>query len=151
MKISTIAVTGASGHLGRHIVHELLARGYYVRALYLNKKADISGNIEWIQGDVTHPSCVKELMKGTQVVIHAAGLVSVEKFSRSEILETNVLGTQNVVDYCTLLDRNVKLIHISSTSAVKQTTGKKNSMKIGPIFRTLIKFMPGLNPCLNSS
>ena len=114
-----VAVTGASGHLGIHIVLKLVENGYPVRAMYHSQIPDVeTTNVEWFKGDITNAESLEILLKNCQVVIHAAGLVQLQKSSRELVLETNVLGTQNILDHCLISNRKIRFIHISSTSAV---------------------------------
>ncbi|WP_369334133.1 NmrA family NAD(P)-binding protein, partial [Campylobacter coli] len=44
----TVAVTGATGFIGRHIVRELLAQGFSVRALTRQADKAAADNLQWI-------------------------------------------------------------------------------------------------------
>lgn len=71
-----ILVAGASGFLGRHIVQELGARGYGVRALIRDpdKRGLIKGTQDTIVIDLLNAAGhVRETMKGIDVVLSAAG------------------------------------------------------------------------------
>ncbi|MBF4190168.1 NAD(P)H-binding protein [Serratia ureilytica] len=46
----TVAVTGATGFIGRHIVRELLAQGFSVRALTRQADKAAADNLQWIPG-----------------------------------------------------------------------------------------------------
>ncbi len=90
-------VTGGSGFIGRHVVQKLLEAGYNV-LVYDLKKPSIQ--IPFIKGDVRDLSSVKDAMRGSQLVVHLAAMVSaVEAMENpSKALETNVIGTFNVVE-----------------------------------------------------
>lgn len=68
-----VLVTGATGRVGRHLVPELLARGYRVRAAGLRAPAS-SGPIEWIHLDL-RTAGVREYraaVGGCAAVVHLA-------------------------------------------------------------------------------
>lgn len=72
----TACVAGATGYLGRHLVAELLARGYRVRAL-VRPGSDRSGfcdTVDLVAADPTAPETLPEPMKGADLVISALGL-----------------------------------------------------------------------------
>lgn len=78
--ISTVAVTGASGFVGRAVVSELLARGYAVRALVRDQaKADavlpVDRRLSTVQGDVLDADALAKLVHGAQAVIHLVGII----------------------------------------------------------------------------
>lgn len=78
--ISTVAVTGASGFVGRAVVTELLSRGYAVRALVRDQaKADevlpADRRLTTVQGDVLDAEALARLMHGSQAVIHLIGII----------------------------------------------------------------------------
>lgn len=119
MSNKTIAVSGASGHLGYHVVLKLIEQGYKVRAQFKTSRPDINHDlITWLQGDITDADDVKKLLEECDVIIHCAAIVTLSRTQRSEVLETNVLGTQNIVDHCAMSSANIRMIHISSTSVV---------------------------------
>ncbi|MBS0195212.1 MAG: NAD(P)H-binding protein [Planctomycetes bacterium] len=68
----TIAVTGASGFVGRYVVRELVSRGYAVRALVrdMNKARAVlpatgaGGAVQLVRGDVLDAGIVAELLRG---------------------------------------------------------------------------------------
>lgn len=72
----TIALTGMTGFIGRHIAENLLARGYAVRALTRSKADKTSvNNLTWITGDLDNPDALSELVYGAESVVHCAGQV----------------------------------------------------------------------------
>lgn len=116
--MNIVAVTGATGLLGRHIVEKLLAEGVKTLALHRSgREALLPEEITKRQGDVLDQVSLEDAFEGATTVIHAAALVSYNPRWRKRILEVNVAGTRNVVDAC--LQSGVKnLIHISSVSAL---------------------------------
>ncbi len=93
----TIAISGGTGFIGRHLIKILLARGYYVNALcrHLPKKTmqtDMAGlenvapslqkgSLRWIQGDITSQENWQEWLTGANIVVHLAGLTTARRRS----------------------------------------------------------------------
>lgn len=74
----TIAVTGATGFVGRHVCRELMRRGWGVRALARTSekaRAVLGENPpETVFGDVRDPVALGELMDGACAVVHCVGI-----------------------------------------------------------------------------
>jgi len=74
----TIALTGASGFVGRHLVATLLERGHRVRALARDRgKAARTlpiHRIELILGDVFDAQAMRDLTDGADALIHLIGI-----------------------------------------------------------------------------
>lgn len=63
----TILVTGATGLVGRHVVHQLVQAGESVRALTRNPgKAGLPEGVEVFQGDLLEPASVVSAFEGVQ-------------------------------------------------------------------------------------
>jgi len=121
-----IAVTGANGLLGSHLLKRLAFENVPVIAI---KKPDSavhylgdSNNIEWRDADVLDNESLIEAMKGATTVIHAAGLVSFNPRLRNKIIEVNKDGTKNVVNACLHIQAE-HLIHVSSIAAIGRQRG----------------------------
>ena len=114
-----VFVTGVTGFLGRHLLQEMVGSSYEVTALCRllpETSARISG-VHYVLGDIEDSLSLLEVMKGAEVVIHAAALVSMNPSEDHRMYQVNVLGTRNVVNAC--LATNVKrLIHVSSVAAL---------------------------------
>ena len=96
MKIKNIAVTGASGKIGRNIIPELLKAGYKVRALEHEEPVGING-VEIMKGDLSDESLPKRFVKDMDAVIHLANV----KERRDTFMSVNVRGT-----FCMLAQHN---------------------------------------------
>lgn len=78
----TVAVTGATGFVGRHTVAALIGAGHKVRALVRSRaKADSTlpredggGAIQRIEGDALDAACLRELVTGADAVVHTVGI-----------------------------------------------------------------------------
>ncbi|HEX3594037.1 MAG TPA: NAD-dependent epimerase/dehydratase family protein [Polyangiaceae bacterium] len=97
-------VTGATGHLGANLVRRLLADGEEVRALVRpgDTSAALNGlPVERVTGDLRDANAVTNAVRGCARVYHTGAIVSTVEGNvehKRAIFETNVLGTQYVLD-----------------------------------------------------
>lgn len=111
-----IALTGASGHIGANLCRELLASSHKLRVLSNRFTVSLEGlDIEYVKGDVLNLTSLRELAYGAEIFIHLAASISIN--GDQHVLDTNVVGTKNVLD--AVRDCQVKrLIHFSSIHAL---------------------------------
>ena len=95
MNIKHIAVTGASGKIGRNIIPELLKAGYRVRALEHETPVQIQ-DVEIMKGDLGDESFPARFIAGMDAVIHLANV----KENREKFMSVNVRGTFCLLDAC---------------------------------------------------
>ena len=97
-----VAVTGASGFLGSHLVRRLVSLGRPVRAIVRSvesttkegRLADL--DVEMVEADVTRAETLPKAMAGVSSVVHTVA-VAVEK-RPGTYEQVNYQGTVNVVD-----------------------------------------------------
>lgn len=116
-----ILVTGGTGFLGSYLIRSLVAAGKPVRALYRKAPSprlqDLSGKIEWVQGDILDVGALEDAMQGVTQVYHCAAVVSFQPGDAANLMKINVEGTANVVNLA--LDAGVKkLLYVSSVAAI---------------------------------
>lgn len=73
---SVIALTGASGFLGKALLSNLLYHGYHVRALQHTGHIEPHENITIIHGSLADSDSYASLLTGADSVIHAGGIVA---------------------------------------------------------------------------
>ncbi len=83
----------------------------------LRDKLKNNEKINWVIGDVRDKERLAQSIKGHDVVIHASAIKCIEACENNptECLETNVIGTQNVID---VMPKGAKGILISTDKAV---------------------------------
>jgi len=114
----TIAVTGASGHLGNVVCRLLLEKGYSVHAFYnSDKKALADLDVPLFQGSVLDKNDLTKLLTGCDAVINCAGIISIHGDPDGRVHRTNTEGPKNVLEVCAALGIK-KIIHVSSVHAV---------------------------------
>jgi len=105
-----IALTGATGFLGRYILKQLLSEGRSCRC-WRRPSSDLTGlhtgpedSLEWIQGDLGDTASFPKLVRGAEAVVHtalerfqsssfqASGSKDLEKF-----LQFNLMGTLSLM------------------------------------------------------
>lgn len=97
----TVLLTGATGFLGSHLAHELLRRGYAVRALARpssNRHLLANLPIEWITGDLGQPDRVQKAAVGCDSIIHAAALATVNPARNPALWTVNEGGTRHLLE-----------------------------------------------------
>ena len=72
-----IAVTGATGFLGRYIVSHLAGAGHHLRCWYRQSSDrtgfdDVAKAIEWLPGELGDPAATRQLIDGAEAVVHSA-------------------------------------------------------------------------------
>ena len=94
-----IAVTGATGFVGRHIAAVLTRRGHAVRALVrrpIQARTLASLGVELVPGDLADVAALKTLTRGTHAVVHLVGII-VEK-GPATFHAVHVDGTRRLVE-----------------------------------------------------
>src|SRR6185503_15203249 len=70
-----IAITGATGFVGRYIVSRLARSGHSLRCWH-RPSSDLTGlesqNVDWCLGDLNDPAASEKLVRGCDAVVHAA-------------------------------------------------------------------------------
>jgi len=139
-KGTVVLITGACGTVGAEITRQIVALGAKrvvcidnneTELFFLQEKYKDSG-VECYLADVRDLDALKLRMQGVDVVIHAAALKHVPlcEESPSQAVQTNILGTQNVIDAA--LHNNVKrVIFTSSDKAVNPTNVMGTSKLMG--------------------
>jgi dihydroflavonol-4-reductase len=94
-------VTGATGFLGSHVARALAARGEEVRVL-VRASSDLRAldglNAERFVGDLRNPASLAGALEGVARVFHVAADYRLWARDPREIYESNVTGTQNLLD-----------------------------------------------------
>jgi len=114
-----IAVTGATGFIGSHLVSALVAMGIRPRVLVRNlaRLPDaVADMVEPVMGGLDDAAALVAFVAGAGTVIHVAGLVRAP--SEADFDRVNRLGTANLVAALASHAPTARLVHVSSLSAV---------------------------------
>ncbi|KAB1076233.1 NAD-dependent epimerase/dehydratase family protein [Methylobacterium planeticum] len=74
MSAKLVALTGATGFIGRHLLRALSARGYRVRVLLRRPIAVPEGASSAVVGDLTRPMNMAAALTDVDAIVHSAGL-----------------------------------------------------------------------------
>ncbi|SCL34485.1 GDP-mannose 4,6-dehydratase [Micromonospora nigra] len=133
-----VAVTGAEGFIGSHLVEELVRRGHPVRAMVQYNSfgaagwldhldAEVTARVQVHPGDIRDQQSVQALVDGAEVVYHLAALIAIPYSYQAprSYLDTNVIGTANVLDAVRAAG-SARLVHTSTS----ETYGTARSVPI---------------------
>lgn len=127
IKGKNVLVTGAGGFVGSHLVETLVKRGARVRAfVHYNSRNDwgmledvgknILNEIEVVTGDLKDADCVREAVRGQQVIFHLGALIGIpySYVNPRDVVDTNINGTLNVLTAALDFDME-KVVHTSTS------------------------------------
>lgn len=122
-----VAVTGAEGFIGSHLVEALVRSGHRVRAMVLYNmfssrgwlevlEPEIADQVEVVFGDVRDPATVHRVVEGAEVVYHLAALGSIpySYAAPRSFVDTNTIGTLHVLEAVRAF-RTPRLVHTSTS------------------------------------
>ena len=141
-EIKYVMLTGATGYLGSHVLHELMRHKMSVICLVRNEEK-LKETLKYyfpreheyfaykvILGDIAEPmlgldeQTYQALARKVDMVIHTAANVS-HAGNYADFERTNVLGTQNVIDFC--FKAGAVLQHTSTASVHGAGTVAQNN------------------------
>jgi nucleoside-diphosphate-sugar epimerase len=92
--MTTVAIFGASGKLGRHALAVLARRGFAVRALV--HRTPVRGDVSSVNGSITDAQAVDETVRGADIVVQLA----TTKEDAGTFFDVSVRGTFNILESC---------------------------------------------------
>ncbi len=138
----SVLLTGVSGTVASRLLEAVLqheprvvrALDNYEHGLFQlqQRTKDPRGKVRWLLGDVRDRERLRRAMESVDVVFHAAALkhVSIGEYNPFEIVQTNLVGLQNVIQVA--LEKNVeKVVFTSSDKAVNPTNAMGASKLMG--------------------
>jgi UDP-glucose 4-epimerase len=139
--MSLYLVTGGAGFIGSNLAQALLARGDSVRILdnfstgKRENLSELTGDLEVVEGDITHLPTVQAAMGGVNFVFHEAAIASVHRSVADPLGTdlTNVTGTLNVL--WAAKEAGVKrVVYAASSAAYESGEGpKQEDMPARPV------------------
>ena len=110
-----IALTGATGFVGRAVVSAFMAKSCQVSALVRDPaRAEMNSNVRQVQGDLQNSAALDALTRNADVVIHIAGVIGA--LSRNDFFVANEQGSLAIA---AAAERNgvKRFVYISSLAA----------------------------------
>ena len=113
-----VALTGATGFIGSHLLETLANAGVPCRVLARDRGrlTPCSGEVEVVVGDLESRAALERLVSGCPVVIHLAGLVRSGR--RGSFFDVNHGGTIRLLEAAGRSARGCHFVQVSSQAAV---------------------------------
>jgi nucleoside-diphosphate-sugar epimerase len=127
-----VLVTGGTGKIGRHVVNDLLARGYQVRVLTSRSVAGatVSDRLEWCRLDFQESLEFDSLVQECAAVIHLAAEQNVkERMQRLNVAATRALAEASE-------RAGVKVFCYTSSIAVYGSNVRRRVQEDSPVLTT---------------
>lgn len=111
-----IALTGATGFIGRRVLERLLTAGLQIRALSRRPNAlPAHPRLVEIRGDLDERAAIERLVDGCDAAVHLAGAVAGRNFA--DFARVNAAGTARLVHALEQHNPGCRLILVSSLAA----------------------------------
>ena len=117
--MARVVITGGSGFIGSHLAEHLVSRGDEVTVFDAAPlPPDLACPVRLVGGDIRDERAVgRAIGERTELVYHLSAVVGVDRYlgAPADVVETNLLGTLNVLRLARTADAKVVL---ASTSEV---------------------------------
>lgn len=112
-----VAVTGATGFLGRHVLNTMARAGWRLRVLIRGDAAPelAARPVEVVRGDLSDGEALQRLVRGATTVVHLAGLTKARR--RADFLAVNRDGSARLAAAVAASASRTRLVLISSLAA----------------------------------
>lgn len=123
IKNKRIFVTGGAGFIGTHLVERLIEDNEIIVYDTLQRNAIKQTrllehpNLKMIQGDVLDADRLRDTMKGSNIIVHLAAIAGVDTVMQNltSTMSINLVGTYNVLEACTALNKLERFIYASTS------------------------------------
>lgn len=112
-----IFITGGTGFIGKHVLEKLQNENKFHVVILTRQKRDNQKGLSYVQGDISNTSLISEYIGQSDYVIHMAGC----KNDPKSFFQTNVKGTENIINACRKSNNLKKLIYLSSVGVIGKT------------------------------
>ncbi len=115
----SLAITGATGFIGRYLVRELLARGAHVIGVVRDPDkvpALRDAGVELRRADLGDRAALERAFAGADAVFANAGVVSIGGQRKEALVRANVEGTKNVLE--AVAAAGVRRVVLTSSASV---------------------------------
>lgn len=114
-----ILITGINGFIGQYLAAKLLKRGHFIVGVGRNKKCKVDNIKTYYSGSVLDKKLVERAARDAEVIVHLAALTAHKTIVDNKFvtLETNFLGTKNVIDAFSKSKQAGKFLYASSGKA----------------------------------
>ena len=124
----TVLITGGTGSFGKKFIHKTI-NNFNPKKLIIYSRDEMKqwnlslqyiqeDSVEFVIGDIRDKERVRSVLKGVDIVIHAAAtkIVPTAEYNPFECIKTNINGAMNLIDACK--ENNVeKVIALSTDKA----------------------------------
>lgn len=116
--VNCVALTGASGFVGRHVLPRLLLEGVRVRALVRDpsRLATSDARLHAVKGGLFDPTALAELVDGADAVIHLVGIIMQMPRRGQTFDRVHRVGTENLLAAATKAGVK-RWVHMSALGA----------------------------------
>lgn len=130
-----IAVTGAAGFVGRHLVAFLRKKGIPVRVLLHRSTPEFGEGVEILRGSITDFTKVRRLVDNCSRVFHLAGALGMRLLPEKDFYHINVEGSRILMEEARRAGVE-KVVHFSSAGVYGKNPGTEplpESASLNPV------------------
>jgi UDP-glucose 4-epimerase len=118
-----IFITGGAGFIANTLIANLIENNKitvydnFHRDTLTNSKYQNHKNIKVIKGDVLDKNLLTQSMKGSQIVVHAAGIAGIDTVIKDPVktMQVNMIGTANTLEAAHINGVNERVIDFSTS------------------------------------
>ncbi len=128
-----VLITGGAGFIGANMAMELVRRGYRVTILDIDDYGRLDGqDIEFVQGNVLDKDTTGRLVAGSDLIFHMAAVAGITQYIKRprDVLDTNIMGSRNVVDACAIHKKPLVLISTSEVYGTNSVPLSEDANKV---------------------
>lgn len=130
-------VTGGAGFIGSHLVDRLITLGHQVHVidnLSTGKKEYINPKAIFYHADIRNKKSIEQCFRGVDGIFHLAALARIQpSFEKpEEYVDTNVLGTKNILELAKKYKIKRVVYSASSSAYGHQTALLREDMELLP-------------------
>ena len=123
-----IAITGASGFIGRRLMRSLLNANHTVRALSRHAGTNLPNGVQLYVWDALKGQPPEQSLDGADAVVHLAGEPIAQRWNddvKQKILESRATGTRHLVQALTTLPRRPSVLVCGSAIGYYGSRGEE--------------------------